>query len=436
MATPLTAVAERSTTPPHHPTYGVHLVSVRAVVQAVFPDAKGHTVQQLPTGSSFNNRIYWLDVHHQPQSRYDGGYDNEQYVIKAMGRFWGAEKVQNEVACLWLLEKYCLQVPSPKVVAWSEDGEIVTAVSPDRVSLRSIRLEEALDEAEDKGGPKGPGWILMTRLPGEPVSALKLSPDEESRIGTELGGFVGSWRKDMPTQKYCGNVRIDPNFSTSNVPSATDSADGLLPRFKVLGLVEDGNHLKTCITTTFEYIQEKLNHKLGTLNTDDTYIPIRHLSSSIHDFVSTKLPKLATAQQKGNFVFTHFDLAPRNVLATRSTDGQLRVAGIVDFEFAGFFPPYEEFVNDLVFNNGDWPETVYIAYVASLTEQGIATPTRGHSAIWEEMRLLGQLEQSIAPWWLPGSFAGHDLAGEFEKAEKKVRDALDGLGAVRKGILK
>ena len=442
---------ERPATPPQHPTYGVHLRSVSAIVEAVFPGAASHSAQQLPSGASFNNRIYFLSVRHEDGPAYmelnpkqdfealsydDCDDEDAKYVIKAVGRFWGAEKVQNEAACLWLLEKHCPAVPAPRVIAWSEDGEIAMVFSPDRMRIDRRWIKAPLDGAGDSTNTGGKqGWVLMTRLPGRAVSTMDLSHDEETQVGRELARFVASWRENMPQQKHCGNVRIDQDDAAPTIPTAalTLSPNDPSSRLKVVGLVEENNYLENQIFSSLEYSTEKLRHKLRILATDGSYGPLRHLGPSIADFISTKLPRLAVARQVGSFVFTHVDLAPRNLLATRAKDGSLRVCGVVDFEFAGFFPSHHEFLSELVFNKGDLPAAVYEAYIGGLDESGIETPASreaGRGAIWEEVELLAVVEHNIEPWWLPGPFAGAELAGEFEKLEKKIRDALERLSAM------
>jgi hypothetical protein len=281
-------------------------------------------------------------------------------------------------------------------------------------------------EADDSIHTESQGWIMMTRLPGEPVSTLELSSAEQTLVGKALAGIVSSWRTQIPLQGHCGNIRIELDL---DIGSATEEILATLPdvpnsNLKVLGLLTDGIHLKSPITTSLEYVREKLGEKLRRLDTEAAYETNRHLSPLVHDFVSTELPKLAISQQKGGFVFTHFDLSPRNLLATRSSEGVLQVSGIVDFEFAGFFPPLDEFVNDFVGNGGDWSEAVYKAYLDSLAERRIAIPASGYENIWQESHLLGSLEENIALWWLPGSCTKEELRDELHKAETKLREAL------------
>src|SRR5688500_7095632 len=133
--TPIGKEATRPPTPPHHPIYGVHMSpgAIRLIVASTHPHAELSSVRQLQAGESFNNRIYFLGLEQHGASGYRG-----DLVLKVMGRFWGAEKVQNEAACLWLLESHCPDVPSPRIVAWSETGEEAVVVSSDRTSCHRV----------------------------------------------------------------------------------------------------------------------------------------------------------------------------------------------------------------------------------------------------------------------------------------------------------
>lgn len=148
-------------TPPHHPTYNIHLSlpSVQKICTSVFPSSilNNLSIRTLPHGGSFNNRIYFLSFQSE-----------ELHVLKLNGRFFGIDKVQNEVSCMLLLEKCCPEIPVPRVVAWSEDGEeiVVRDGNATRVGIGYVNTK-----SNDSDGGKGKGWILMTCLPGTPLLA-------------------------------------------------------------------------------------------------------------------------------------------------------------------------------------------------------------------------------------------------------------------------
>jgi len=127
MATP------RPPTPPHHPTHSDHFShsKITSIISSTLPHCDLLSIEQLPSGKSFNSRIYFLAI--ETETRDTSGEDNGEdafnrqtkLVLKVSGQFFGPDKVQNEVSCLWLLERYCPDVPAPRVIAWSEDGSQV-----------------------------------------------------------------------------------------------------------------------------------------------------------------------------------------------------------------------------------------------------------------------------------------------------------------------
>jgi len=55
--------------------------------------------------------------------------------------------------------------------------------------------------------------------------------------------------------------------------------------------------------------------------------------------------------------FTHYDFSPRNILVSEGSPPL--VTSVLDFEFAGFFPNEDQFTNNAIANNQDWPEAAY-----------------------------------------------------------------------------
>ncbi|RBR06804.1 uncharacterized protein FIESC28_10920 [Fusarium coffeatum] len=126
-----------------------------------------------------------------------------------------------------------------------------------------------------------------------------------------------------------------------------------------------------------------------------------------------------------DFVFTHYNLSPRNVLVSGSPP---QITGIVDFEFAGFFPALDEFLNDYIENSNDWSEDVYEVYLKRLEENSVPTPLKGIAKDgWEQVYLLQQVVQNIAPWYLPGKYTGEGLEQELAKSRVLVEEILEKL---------
>lgn len=132
-------------------------------------------VEQLEHGKSFNNRIYFLN-HSNNQVHGHGGNDGlsqvevfrADHVLKVARRFWGLDKVQIEVSSLVLLERYCPTVPSPKVIAYSEDGVEVLVPLRRRDDGRLEGFQKQVNEASLDHSQHRP-WILLTRCPWRPV---------------------------------------------------------------------------------------------------------------------------------------------------------------------------------------------------------------------------------------------------------------------------
>lgn len=155
-------------TPRSNPNYKVHFsdAKIKSIVAKSLDDVDPDeiTIEQLPSGKSFNNRIYYVDIHTKLRSgeeslvcsdASDTGDDEPleritsrrtpattSYALKVIGRGFDARKIQNEIACLLLLEKYCPSMTVPRVLSWSEDGERVQTRSDPQgsISLKNMNI--------------------------------------------------------------------------------------------------------------------------------------------------------------------------------------------------------------------------------------------------------------------------------------------------------
>lgn len=408
----------RPPTPPHHPTASVRVLreEIENIANCGFPDCELVAVTQLPPGQSYNNRIYFLTLRHPA-----GETLSEQHlVLKVNGRFFGARKVQNEVACLQLLRAHCPDVPAPRAVAWSEDGHVATFATPSRTA--SISLSESLGLNSHTLGHGG--WVLMTRAAGAPMATADLDEATLEDLAAQLGDIVTSWRRNIPAQPHCGNVRLPRDEAgTGGVPTAQSSA------LEIRGILHDGIDVAEPIANANDYYAIRLADKLRQLETSSTYVPNRALAAPIRAFIADELPRLQLTEPAatGGHIFTHYDLSPRNVLVSGRPR---RITGLIDFEFAGFFPPAEEFLNDYVGNPGDWPPAFYGAYLRRLERNGIATPPGSLDAgTWNRSYWLETLLGRVAPWELPGGHAGAALEAKLRDAEAAARRMLEKLGS-------
>ncbi len=176
-------------------------------------------------------------------------------------------------------------------------------------------------------------------------------------------------------------------------------------------------------------------------------------------------------------VFTHGDLSDRNLLAERipaletespasstEPDGSpqpatVRISGWVDWEFSGFYTPFEKFLcledeedfvaaTPLTDSTNDRIEADALpkpvgprdAFYEALEHLGVSTPTGidrdgqpGYvSRHWRTAQLLYGVQQHVAPWYVRTKLdAGNsDVAQEVEEAGVALTDALrelDGL---------
>ncbi|KAK5993043.1 hypothetical protein PT974_06470 [Cladobotryum mycophilum] len=430
-------MASRSQTPPHQPTYGVHMShsTIGSIVKHGFPSSKLISINQLPIGKSYNNRIYFLKLSHSgkviPSTSDLASYEELELVLKVNGRFFGANKIENEVVSLRLLEAYCPDTPTPKVYARSGDGKNATFVSPDGNMKAVITILPSNDGMKEQSHS---GWILMSRVPGDPIANLDL--DEASMVNNmrQLADMATSWRLHIPPQRHCGNSCL------RNEENKDQPADIHLQTFHgssgtevlVRGVLMDELTSQTPIPSLADYYRLRLEKKLDELQTSDVYAPNRSLAVLVRSFITDSLPRLGLDEaferagfKQHKFVFTHYDLSPRNVLVSGQPP---QITGVVDFEFSGFFSPIEEFLNDSVGNDGDWPKAAYDAYLERLEQNGIATPGTGvDRKLWERGLSVENLVGNIAPWWLPGDREGEQLEEELKRVRQVVQSEIEKL---------
>lgn len=414
----------RPVTPTHHPTSGVRVrrEEIQQIASLAFPSSDLLSIVQLPSGKSYNNRIYFLKLGglKSGSGHPAAAQQEQQIVLKVNGRFFGANKIQNEVACLQLVQKYCPEVPAPHPLAWSEDGTIATFATPFETGPQPLDLPQGIGKLEHGG------WILMSAVEGLPVPMSDLGAETLVDLGRQLGDIIASLRQNIPHQRHCGNVRLPPINLTRNPRPAFDDS-----RLLVRDILQDGIEVEEPITSINQYYQIILTDKVRELENSETYAPNRVLVNLLRTFIAETLPMLELNGDRGTasgeFVLTHYDLSPRNVLVSGSPP---RITGLVDFEFAGFFPPFEEFLNDYISNADDWSRPLYDAYLARLEQLGEATPSEGFDAnIWARNLTLRTLVVNIAPWDLPGGYNEEELRGRLKDARDKVLETIQNLAA-------
>ena len=408
----------RPLTPPHCPTYGVEFSDtyIRSLLQIVFPSAAVISTERLPSDQSWNNKIYFATI--------VTGKVKRDIVCKAAGRFWGVDKVENEVACLSLLNTHCPGIPTPVVYAWSPDGSTYCRFDGEVTHWHApIHVEPCLL------GENNSGWILMSRLPGRSLDVEDLHGANMSAISAQLAQFVHDWRTKLPVRAEFGNLWLNPQHRDGKTTLSEPTIAGSLRWQRTAA---------STVTSKMEYHRKCIEDALGVFNTKPVYRSDHHAVTAqlVSGFVAVDFEKLSLfsgiAQSPR---FTHKDFAPHNVLVSLTDSGALEVTGLLDVEFAGYFPDEDECA-DLVaspWEPGIWPQDFQDHFLRALSSCGsevCPTSTTGLPCDrtfapqrWREVLLLRALAENLAPWSLDEG-RGEELAKELAAAADKVQAAV------------
>ena len=381
------------------------------------------SVEQLSKGKSFNNRIYFINTTHNGK-RVD-------LALKVTGIFFAPTKVENEVSSLLLLQKFCPKVPCPKVKAWSLDGRICHTVveSEDADEDQLVRARETTVEA---GLDEGRSWILMDRLPGERLEIEDVFAQDKAEafdLMKQIASCMHSWRTEMPAQTDIGNLRLFPVGKAGGHSTFCITVAGLV-------LCDDSS--RSGLWPSVDYYKRKVRHARKVLETKPAFSGWYggNIERLIDEFLALHPLNgfsLFSTRQTDVSHFTHFDLSPRNILIQNDAEtGKGKVSGILDFEFSGYFPEEEEFINDAVANLDDWPPEAYDVLLSELERLGTRVPPHGTSQNehplrfrrqhWQEALTLTMLIEDIAPWHLAeGGTQGAELDIELSKAVSRVK---------------
>ena len=414
-------------TPPHDPTHNVKFTSVKItrILTRVFPERSVKSIEQLRSGDSFNNHIYIVNLVSSANQV------EENVVLKVSGQFFGAAKVQNEVASLYLLERYCPLVPAPRVLAWSGngvEGEDIQVFkrSGHRKDENFMEMTTFAHPSNDDGSSER-GWLLLSKRPGRVLDHSDLAGQTGEQIMRDLAHMVSQIRREMPTSECIGNLKWHPITSTSQNLHSRSSILGNGFRIEIEGLLNCFHVPENAICSALQYYQTRLQDQLIKLNTEDVFASKRAaVSAIVKSFLTDRISKLQLTQQSAPPTFTHYDFSPQNILVSGSPP---TVTGLIDFEFAGFFPPEEEFANNAVCNDGDWPAPAYETFLLELERLGVPTPLKGFpEKSWTEAVLLMKLIEDVAPWFLrEGCMEAEELQRECQKAADGVVTCVEKL---------
>lgn len=483
-------------TPTGHPNYKVYLSddAIKSLVCRSLPDIKNKhiTVEQLGSGKSFNNRIYYIHLS-TPTSiarpSWNGGAvdvtknptreEVTSLVLKISGFPFGGEKIQNELCCLLLFEKYCPSIPAPKLVAWSEDGRRIKTPVDRRGSrersasaptqLKSLTLED--ETAKSREETNGQGWLLMTRTPGRTITQEDLVAHGKVLMD-EIAGHVATWRKCLPPTRAVGNMRLIGSKSIPH-PAATLYDKAILPGLDVYiqGIIIKKDRPQSPLTSHLEYISYIFRSNIKALQADALMgLHKEEVRDVVRQFMKDTLPKLSllnNEKQTAEYMaFTHYDISPRNVLVEQArqrrptndnSPPRVSVCAVIDFEFAGFYPPPEEFTHTVENSQSEWAVTLFGELLAAVDRRGALPACIAENVRPEPMDgvvigfggdehfpfggpefhqavLLHRIATNIAPWWIKESsgYTPDELRKELDDARARIEKAIQVLEKMAK----
>lgn len=342
-------------------------------------------------------------------------------VIKVNGRFYKANKVQNEVVSLLLLDQHCPDVPAPRLIAWSDDGTTISAI---RDGASVVIHNEFGGELSMPPNQDSHGWIMTTKLPGRVLQQTDLVNEPSNKyLASDLAGIVASWRTKIPGRGEFGNFALDNTRHDS-----PDDVCGM--EIKIVSPILCETQTGP-ITFAHAYYDHMLADQLTKIETKEVFTLLRpRLLPNVVHFRHEILPRLfpSTDNFSSKATFTQQDLAPRNVLVIEESKG-MRISGILDFEFAGMFPDAEEFVNCTARQAGDWPATFWQLFMEELKNRGVVIPhNKDNGNMFENIYKVARLTENIAPWWLEdGHVTGEQLEKELTETSTTVIALLEEL---------
>ncbi|RMZ89724.1 hypothetical protein DV736_g3058, partial [Chaetothyriales sp. CBS 134916] len=389
-----TKMPDRVSAPGQDPAYGVHLSSARInyIVASLYPDHSAQ-VTEAPDGFSVHNRIYFLEIAPNPTLSSSVTDKPIHAVLKVCGQFFNHTKIQNEVAALFLLARYCPSVPVPQIIAWSEDGVTISTFNqpiPDSSTIRDERPRP---------------WMLVTHPPGRPLTTADLDSAAGPAIIAQIAQHNASWRGSIPSVPMFGNVR----FRTASTPPNS------LPLHEALsieGFLLCHRPVPGPITTMLDYYMYMLKDQIHKVMSSRPYDDIRcDLVPLVAEFIERDLLYLScvrpNSKEDVSPVFSNVQLSPRNIFVEDGPNGQITVTGIVNFEFAAFLPEIDEFANEFIRREGDWAERHYTTLMYELARLGCRVPplerlspdinNKFSEQEWAEACLLWKLIDNVAP---------------------------------------
>ena len=389
----------RPSTPPQSPIYNVRATNtqIKLILKHALPSATLLSSKQLPSGSSYNNRLYDLTI--SPSiSPVQPSTFAQSLILKITGRFWKHSKTLNEAVCLQLLSRHPA-LPVPRLIAFSADSSCIADVPFE--------------------------WILMSKMPGSSLSEVNLDLEDMRSIARDLADFIRILRA-IPSPSKIGNL---VGLNSDGAPEIGALVD--IPSAK--GWPYE-SHLEYQAATYEAAMESLANEPIYARNAQ----PNNGLVTLLRNFTEQTLPKCPifhSSKDQAASILTHADLSQRNILVHRpSPEFPLRVSAVVDWEFSGFFSPYEEFLaadSDLLnFSSDTGPDSLSDHLLTELALRDVSTPQHGWlREHWELARRIHRVRENIAPWWVRElDLQSSKLREELATAEATIVQILQETG--------
>ena len=195
--------------------------------------------------------------------------------------------------------------------------------------------------------------LIHTKLPIPEIVAANFNDPDSGKIWMT---FIEGKRLDSvwetldsnTKERLCKDIWTYISILRSEVPRPKDDKGCNYP----LQCLADGSATKDALLVDDEPPQYKTRPR-PILNDDDLRqrIYVRYRANGGDRYAAT-LPDMLPRSSPGQYVFTHGDIAPRNILVNDCLD----ISAVLDWENSGWYPYYWEHANIMrpAGENNDW----------------------------------------------------------------------------------